>query len=123
VADADIGDAESDMGDGSEDELDGGDLGEERLGGMTTEEAFNNDIEVLSEFLSGLRFQVQFRDQRMLNTLEREGAGILRLARACLLKEKRLQSKRGGGQVSTWEKTTISAMYYRARPANADIDT
>jgi hypothetical protein len=75
------------------------------------------------EFVQGLRHQVQFRDQRMLNALEREGAGFLRLARACMGKEKRLQSTRGGETPATWEKSTITAMFYRVRPTNADIDT
>jgi hypothetical protein len=90
---------------------------------MTFEEAINDDIEVIVEFLTGLRFQVQFRDQRMLNTLEREGAGFLRLARTCLLKEKKSKSKRGGGQPLTWEKSTMTAMFYRARPAHAEMTT
>jgi hypothetical protein len=116
-------DGESDLGNESENELEEDDTSEERLGGMTFEEAINDDIEVINEFLAGLRYQVQFRDQRMLNALEREGAGFLRFARACLLKEKRLRSKRGGEQPSTWEKSTITAMYYRARPAPADMNT
>lgn len=118
-----IEDGESDMGNETDDELED-DMGEvERLGGMTFEEAMNDNIEVITEFLNGLHFQVQFRDQRMLNALEREGAGFLRFARACLSREQRLRSKRGGGQLSTWEKSTITAMFYRARPANADMAT
>jgi len=113
----DADDGESNMGNESEDELEEDDVGEERLSGMTFEEAINDDIEVITEFLAGLRFQVQFRDERMLKALEREGAGFLRFASACLSKEKRLRSKRGEGQLSTWEKSTITAMFYRARPA------
>ncbi|KAJ7816435.1 hypothetical protein B0H14DRAFT_2374646, partial [Mycena olivaceomarginata] len=64
-------------------------------------------------------FQRQFRDQRMLQTLEREGASFLRLAWACLGKEKRLTSTRGKAP-STWDKSTGTAMFYRARPAGSD---
>jgi hypothetical protein len=102
-----IEDGESEMGNETDDELEDN-VGEEQLGGMTFEEAINDDIEVITEFLAGLHFQIQFRDQRMLNTLEREGAGFLKFARACWSKEK---TKRGGGQPSTWEKSTITAMF------------
>jgi hypothetical protein len=37
----------------------------------------NANIDLIAEFAQGLRYQGQFRDQRMLNTLEREGAGFL----------------------------------------------
>jgi hypothetical protein len=47
----------------------------------------------------------------MLNILEREGAGIFRLARACLHKEKKLKSRRGGEKPSTWEKSTINTLH------------
>ncbi|KAJ7758605.1 hypothetical protein B0H16DRAFT_1662308 [Mycena metata] len=77
-------------------------------------ESMDEDIDLIMEFARGLKFQKQFRDQRMFQTLEREGAGFLRLGRACLGKEKRLKSTRGGVP-STWEAG--SAMYYRARPA------
>ncbi|KAJ7246826.1 hypothetical protein B0H12DRAFT_1220454 [Mycena haematopus] len=70
---------------------------------------------VILEFTKGLKFQRQFRDQRMLQALQREGASFLRLARACLGKEKRLRSTRGSTP-STWDKSVGSAMFYRARP-------
>ncbi|KAF8209015.1 hypothetical protein K438DRAFT_1754068 [Mycena galopus ATCC 62051] len=82
-------------------------------------EAMDADIDLILEFAKGLKYQRQFRDQRMLQTLEREGASFLRLARACLAKEKRLTSTRGEAP-STWDKSTASAMFYRARPAASD---
>ncbi|KAJ7029465.1 hypothetical protein C8F04DRAFT_41119 [Mycena alexandri] len=79
-------------------------------------ESMDENIDVIMEFARGLKFQKQFRDQRMLETVEKEGASFLRLARACLRKEKRLASTRGSVP-STWDKSAGSAMYYRARPA------
>jgi hypothetical protein len=79
-------------------------------------EAMDENIGLITEFAQGLKYQRQFRDQRMLQTLEREGASFLRLAKACLAKEKRLRSTRGSAP-STWDKSTGSAMFYRARPA------
>ncbi|KAJ7222179.1 hypothetical protein GGX14DRAFT_352938 [Mycena pura] len=83
-------------------------------------EAIDENIDVIMEFARGLKFQRQFRDQRMLDTVEKEGASFLRLARACLRKEKRMQSTRGDVP-STWDKSAGSAMYYRARPAASQI--
>ncbi|KAJ6602810.1 hypothetical protein DFH09DRAFT_1270635 [Mycena vulgaris] len=82
-------------------------------------EAMDENIDLIVEFAKGLKFQRQFRDQRMLQALEREGASFLRLARACLGKEKRLTSTRGPAP-STWDKSAGSAMFYRARPAASD---
>jgi len=87
--------------------------------GQTFEEAFDDNIDLVTEFLAGLKFQVQFRDQRMLNTLEREGAGFFRLARACLDKEKRLK-RHGSHAPSTWDKSTTTSMFYRSRPADVE---
>ena len=90
--------------------------------GQTFEEEIEAEIEVILDFAKGLRHQVQFRDQRMLNTLQREGGSFLRLARACLEKEKRTNSTRGS-TVLTWEKSTNSVMFYRTRPALANRST
>ncbi|KAJ7934660.1 hypothetical protein B0H13DRAFT_2305445 [Mycena leptocephala] len=84
--------------------------------GLTFVEAMDEEIDVILEFAKGLKFQRQFRDQRMLDSLQREGASFLRLARVCLGKEKRLRSTRGATP-STWDKSASSAMFYRARPA------
>lgn len=82
----------------------------------TFEEAMNGEIDLILEFAKGLKHQIQFRDQRMLNTLQREGASFLHLAKACMEKDRRMNSKRSP-RVSTWEKSTSSAMFYRTRPA------
>lgn len=89
--------------------------------GLTFEEAMEGEIKMITEFAKGLQYQVQFRDRRMLDLLQREGASFLRLARACLHKEKRM--RRGGATPSTWEKSTINTMFYRARPAMVDQNT
>ena len=90
--------------------------------GRTFEEVMESDIDLILEFAKGLKYQVQFRDQRMLNTLKREGASFLRLARVCMEKEKARNSTRGRN-VSTWDKATSSAMFYRTRPIAADEGT
>ncbi|KAJ7362651.1 hypothetical protein DFH08DRAFT_683692, partial [Mycena albidolilacea] len=78
---------------------------------LTFLDTMDTHIDVIVEFARGLKFQRQFRDQRMLQVLEREGAPFLRLARACLEKEKRMRSTRGSTP-STWDRSGISAMYY-----------
>ncbi|KAJ7642146.1 hypothetical protein FB45DRAFT_365933 [Roridomyces roridus] len=104
--------------DNDEEDDDEDDLVDTRPGddGVTFAEALDEEIEVIAEFAKGLKFQRQFRDQRMLQVLQREGASFLRLARACLEKEKRLRSTRGTPP-STWDRSAGSAMFYRARPA------
>jgi hypothetical protein len=49
-------------------------------------------IRNLRTFCDGLEFQLQFNDYRMLETLEREGAGFLDFVGDCLKKEGRLVS-------------------------------
>ncbi|KAJ6558978.1 hypothetical protein B0H10DRAFT_2369275 [Mycena sp. CBHHK59/15] len=85
-------------------------------------EAMDGNIDLILEFAKGLKYQRQFRDQRMLQSLEREGASFLRLAKACLGKEKRLRSTRGEAPL-TWERSTGSAMFYGARPTRSDEST
>jgi len=86
--------------------------------GRTFEEVMQTEIRVILDFAEGLQHQLQFRDQKMLNTLQREGGSFLRLARACLEKERRMNLTRSP-TVSTWEKSTSSVMFYRARPVLA----
>ena len=116
--DADLGaDVEDDENEGgSDDEEDE----EEEVGtyqhdGRTFEEALMDEIKLIEEFTAGLKHQTQFRDRRLLNALQREGAGFLRFARVCMEKERRTNSTRNLA-VSTWEKATSSAMFYRPRP-------
>jgi hypothetical protein len=62
----------------------------------------NANVDFIAEFAQGLRYQVQFRDQRMLNTLEHEGADFLR---GHVWKRKRSRSQRGETP-TTSEKST-----------------
>jgi hypothetical protein len=62
--------------------------------GLTFEGATGSKIEMIAKFAKGLQYQIQFRDLTMLDVLQLEGASFLRLARACLRKEKRMG--RGG---------------------------
>ncbi|KAF8879542.1 hypothetical protein CPB84DRAFT_1657737, partial [Gymnopilus junonius] len=87
--------------------------------GQTFDESMKEKINILRDFLGGLEYQIQFRDGRMLQALEREGAGLLRMAKACLSKERRMRSTRGETP-STWEQSTSSAMFYRSRAARSD---
>jgi hypothetical protein len=89
---------------------------------LTFLEAMDENIDVIEEFVKGLKYQRQFRDQRMLESLEREGASFMRMARACLEKERRLRSTRGATP-STWDKSFGSAMFYRARLTRSDENT
>ncbi|KAJ7238382.1 hypothetical protein C8J57DRAFT_1566088 [Mycena rebaudengoi] len=73
-------------------------------------EAMDENIDVILEFAKGLKYQRQFRNQRMLQALEHEGASFLRPARACL-KKKQLNSTRGPAP-STWDRSSGSAMFY-----------
>ena len=90
--------------------------------GRTFCERFEGDIATIREFCKGLEYQIQFGDQRMLETLEREGASFLQLARGCLGREKRMNSMRGPAP-TTWEKGTGNTMFYRTRPRAEDVDT
>jgi hypothetical protein len=79
------------------------------------------DIQMLRDFCNGLEYQLQFDDHRMFQTMEREGATFMRFAKSCLSRERRLNSARGSTP-STWDRSTASAMFYRARPARRDIE-
>lgn len=117
-------DVEDDGGENDDDseEEDGDNAFETHHNGHTFEETIGDEIDLILNFAKGLQHQVQYRDQRMLNTLQREGASFLRLARACMEKERRTNSTRSS-TVATWEKSTSSAMFYRARPTVVDQRT
>lgn len=68
-------------------------------GCKTFEEAMNDHISNILQFVEGLRYQVQFRDEEMLQALEREGGSFLRFARACTSKERKKTAGR------TWDKS------------------
>ncbi|KAF5374553.1 hypothetical protein D9757_012415 [Collybiopsis confluens] len=69
----------------------------------------------MHNFSLGLRYQKQFRDERFLNLVEKQGAPFFRLVDSCLEKERR-QNMNRGEPTSTWDPRTMSAMYYRTRP-------
>ena len=56
--------------------------------GLTFEEAMSENIKTIGDFLEGLKYQVQFRDHRMLQVLEREGGSFLRLARTLMIPQR-----------------------------------
>ncbi|KAF7799214.1 hypothetical protein EIP86_010446 [Pleurotus ostreatoroseus] len=87
--------------------------------GETYLERMTKIIGTFRDFSDGLEYQLQFNDRRILDVVEREAAGALRLARTCLAKEKQAQSTRGAAP-RTWDSASSSAMYYRARPARAE---
>ncbi|KAJ7850525.1 hypothetical protein B0H14DRAFT_3664816 [Mycena olivaceomarginata] len=115
----DSGDDSGDDGDDEEEEDVFVDMQKADEENLTFEETLDQHIDTIIEFANGLKYQRRFRDQRMLQALERDGGAFLRLARACLTKEKRLKSTRGGKTPSAWETSTSAAMYYRARPTCA----
>ena len=93
-----------------------------RKDGQTFDETLDEWIHTMREFANGLEYQRQFRDGRMLQAVERDGMSFKRMMDACLLKERRMRSTRGETP-STWEQATSSAMFYRARPAQSDINS
>ena len=90
--------------------------------GATFRERFLRKIDGYRDFLDGLEYQLQFEDERMLETVEREGAGFWRLAQNCLSRERRMNTSRGSSPV-TWERETSNAMFYRTRPRRRDRDS
>ena len=85
-------------------------------------ERFQRKINGYHDFLNGLKYQLQFEDERMLEVVEREGAGFWRLAQNCLSRERRMNTSRGSSPV-TWERETSNAMFYRSRPRRCDRDS
>jgi hypothetical protein len=82
----------------------------------TYREKMENYIRIIREFCDGLEYQVKFQDPRFLTTLEKDGAGFIRLAQNCLSRERRLNSSQAASP-STWERATANALFYRARPS------
>ncbi|KAF8984585.1 hypothetical protein BDQ17DRAFT_1260724, partial [Cyathus striatus] len=93
--------------DDDEDELiDTGHSGNQK----TFAETMREYAQRMRDFADGLEYQIQFNDDRMLQTCEQEGVSMLRLIEACLGKEKRLRA-RGGEQLSTWDRSMSTAMF------------
>jgi len=109
-------DGESDDGNDSDNEP--VDTGMDINNHATFRENFTNHIQTIRNFCDGLEYQIQFNDHRMLDILEREGASFLRLAENCLSRERRQNSSRMGAP-TTWGRSTMNAMFYRAR-SNGD---
>lgn len=79
---------------------------------------FTELISMIWAFADGLEYQIQFEDQRMLEIVEREGAGFLRLAENCLSCERWANTR--GQSPTMWERATSNAMFYRTRPPVSD---
>ncbi|KIM76281.1 hypothetical protein PILCRDRAFT_98766 [Piloderma croceum F 1598] len=81
---------------------------------QTFRKRFSEHIETIQHFCDGLEYQLQFEDNRMLETVEREGASFLRLAQSCLSHERCMNSLRSSSP-TTWERETAKVMFYRMR--------
>ncbi|KAJ7847917.1 hypothetical protein B0H14DRAFT_3086172 [Mycena olivaceomarginata] len=81
----------------------------------TFDERLTSHLTKIRDFCDGMEYQRQFRDMRMLDALEREGA-------PCLSRERRANSTRSAAP-TTWEKSAASAMFYGTRPKPSERDT
>jgi hypothetical protein len=88
----------------------------------TFRERMDEHQKTLREFCDISEYQIQFNDHRMLATLEREGAGLLRLARTCIGIEKRSNSSRASTP-TTFERSMHHTTFLRVRPRPSDQDT
>ncbi|KAK7456465.1 hypothetical protein VKT23_010714 [Stygiomarasmius scandens] len=102
--------------DDSDDESDGlVDTGEaDPVNMFTYEQKMRAHIQTMREFCDGLEYQIQFRDVRMLDILERTAARFLRLANDCLAAERRDNTNRGP-RIGTWDQARANTMFYRSR--------
>jgi len=85
-------------------------------------EWLSGHIAVIQDFCDGLEYQLQFKDHRMLETVEREGVSFLQLPHSCLGREHCMNSQRGTSPMM-WERETTRAMFYRTRPSRCDINS
>jgi hypothetical protein len=81
----------------------------------TCREELTAIIHLLQDFVDGLEYQVQFQDLCFLKTLEKEGAGLFRLAHNCLSCERHLNSSRAASP-TTWESSTANTHFYWSYP-------
>jgi hypothetical protein len=111
---------------GYDDDNDDGDVIDTQLGTfrdcVTFHERFLRKINTYHDFLDGLEYLLQFEDERMLETVEREGAGFWQLAQTCLSRERRMNTSRGSSPVM-WDRETLNAMFYCTRPPRCDRDS
>ncbi|KAJ7170411.1 hypothetical protein C8R43DRAFT_875882, partial [Mycena crocata] len=97
-------------------------LVELRAGRATFDERLTSHLSKIRDFCDAMEYQRQFRDTRMLDVFEREGAGFLRLIDQCMSRERRDSSTRSIPS-TTWDRSTASAMFYRTRPTLSERDT
>jgi len=90
--------------------------------GSTYHEGLTHTIATIWYFCNGLEYQLQFEDQQMLDTLEKEWASFLWLAKACLNQERWMNTMRELSP-TTWEQGTSNAMWYQTRPHCEDVNT
>ena len=110
-----------DESDDDDELIDTGEMGVNKK--KSNKEKMEDYIRIIREFCDGLEFQVRFQDPRFLATLEKDGAGFLRLAQNCLSREQQQNSSRSSSP-PTWERSTANALFYRARPLRSrDHDT
>jgi hypothetical protein len=88
----------------------------------TFKERLHEHAQVLREFCHILEYQEQFNDHRMLAALERDGAGLLRLARNCISSEKRSNSSRSTTPTTTARLATDTT-FFRIRPRPSERQT
>lgn len=84
----------------------------------TLRERMLEAVALLRNLADGLEYQVQFNDHRMLDVVERDTAGALRLARNVQIKERSFNSSRGAVP-RTWDSSAYNVMFYRPRPSRA----
>jgi hypothetical protein len=77
-------------------------------------------IELMRNFAAGLEYQLRYEDRRMLDILQREGRGFIRMAKNCLDLERQENTNRGEKR-ATWQMGT--AMFYRPRPRLSELNT
>ena len=89
------GAANEELDDDDEDGLIDTEFGLATKDSQTFRECFSEHIETIWDFCDGLEYQLQFEDNRMLETVERERASFLRLAHSCLSHKHHMDSLRG----------------------------
>jgi hypothetical protein len=88
----------------------------------TFKEHLDEHKQVLQEFCDILEYQEQFNDHRMLTALERDGAGLLWLARNCISSEKRSNSSRSATPTTT-QRLATNTTFFRIRPRQSENQT
>ncbi|KAN0128952.1 hypothetical protein V8E53_013214 [Lactarius tabidus] len=77
----------------------------------TFEKKMEDYIHTIRDFCNGLEYQVKFQDTQFLGTLEKDGAGFIRLVQNCLSCERQHNSSRALSP-TTWERSTANVMFY-----------